>query len=105
MVAEPKVVHVEPDSELGRLLEEASERPVRLELGEKVFRVEREPRSDTPAADRPPSIWDGYDPEAARASTLAAAGSWQGLVDGEELKAYIRERRSTQTPGSPVLRL
>jgi len=95
MVAEPKFVHIEPDSELARLLEEAGERPVRLALGEKVFRVEREPWVGSPDAARPPSIWDGYDPEAARASTLAAAGGWRGLVDGEELKAYIRERRKT----------
>lgn len=96
MVAETKVIRVEPDRALARLIEEAAGRPVRLELGDAVFRLEREARVE-PSAEAPAgSIWEGYDPEAARAGTLAVAGSWRGLVDGEALKAYIRERRKTK---------
>jgi len=46
--------------------------------------------------DAAPGIWEGYDPERARESILAASGSWQGIVDAEAFKAYIRERRRTK---------
>jgi hypothetical protein len=96
MVAKATTIRVDPDSELARIVEQAAERPIRLRLGDAVFRLEREDRPDRPDADPSTSVWDGYDPEAARAGILAAAGGWRGLVDGEELKAYIRERRKTK---------
>lgn len=89
MASEPKTIEVEPDSELDRLLDEAARAPLRLVRGEERFRLDRE--TEPPTDD----IWAGYDPEVARQSTLAAAGSWKD-IDAEAFKAYIRERRRTK---------
>lgn len=88
MVSEPRTIDIEPGSELDRLLDEAAARPLRLVRGDERFRLESEPAGN--------DIWAGYDPEKARQGILAAAGSWQNLVDADAFKAYIRERRKTK---------
>ena len=93
MASEPKTIEVEPGSELDRLLDEADEAPLRLVRNGVRYRLDRETED----------IWAGYDPELARESTLAAAGAWKGIVDGEACKAYIRERRRTKN--RPSVRL
>lgn len=86
MASEPKTIEVEPGGELDRLLDEATDAPLRLVRGDKRFRVVREPDD----------IWRGYDAERAIEGIRQAAGAWKGLVDAEEFKAYIRERRRTK---------
>jgi len=93
-------IHIPEDSELAGLLRESalSGRPIDVEIGGEIYTftfVE-----EVSGAKRPP------DPERVRrsiAGTLAAAGSWKGLVDTEELKADIRERRRTANRPSPEL--
>ena len=93
-----KTIHVEPGSELDRALEEADGTPIELEKGGVRYRVIRLPE---PIAED--DIWAGYDPERALAELRAAAGGWQGLVDAEAFKAYIRERRRTANRPSVTL--
>jgi len=117
MVAEPTMaaieVDVEPESDLARALTAAPGRPVVLRLAGARFRVAPEgedvaagvpapipDHGETPMAD-PDDIWAGYDPELARQSTLAAAGSWKH-VDTEALKADIYARRKRPSTRPPV---
>ena len=86
MLREPKTIAVEPGSEIADLLDEAAETPLLLVNNGLRFRLDRDEED----------IWAGYDPERARQSTLAGAGSWKGIVDAEAFKAYIRERRRTK---------
>jgi hypothetical protein len=83
-----KTIHVEPGSELARLLDEATEAPVVLERNGDRFRVERE-------VARADDVWADYDPQRALEAIMKAAGGWEGLIDAEEFKEYIRERRRT----------
>ncbi len=91
----PKTIHVEPGSELDRLLQEAAETTVELEQRGMRYRITRV--RDTGGG---PSlqladehdIWAGYDPEKARAGMRAAAGSWRD-IDTEALKADLYRAR------------
>lgn len=122
MASEPKTIEVEPGGELDRLLDEARRTPLRLVRGGDSFRVLREgeleepvdsplsPEHGTPAiadvresvaarsrrGDEHDDIWANYDPEVAIEGIRKAAGTWQGLVDAEAFKAYVRERRRTK---------
>jgi len=81
-----KIIEVEPDGELARLLDEADGGEIQLVRDGVRYRLARE-RDD---------IWAGYDLEKSLAGIRKAAGSWKGLIDAEEFKAYIRERRRTK---------
>jgi hypothetical protein len=87
-----RTIHVEPGSELDRLLEQVEEEPVEIERGGRRFRVTlREIRSeelDTGTSD----LWEGYNPETAMAGILAAAGAWSD-IDAEALKKMLRQAR------------
>ncbi len=83
---------VNPDSETARLVKEAasSRMPVRVDTGEAVYRLNVDEES--------PEQLHLPTPEEAAASVAAirqVAGTWKDLVDADELKAYIRERRKT----------
>jgi hypothetical protein len=89
LVHTSKPIHVDPGSDLDRYLDDAAEAPVMLERDGQLYRltlVERATDDD---------LWSSYDPERALAGIRAAAGGWQGLVDAEEFKRYIYERRRT----------
>ena len=98
MMHKPKTIHVEPGSELERVLDEANETPVELEQRGVRYRLTRVPRP-VEAED----IWADYDPQRALAQLQAAAGGWRGLVDAEAFKAYIHERRRTANRPSVTL--
>lgn len=85
-----KTIKVEPGSELDRLLTEANTSEVVLEKDGVRYRLvcQAMPVEQD-------DIWAGYDPERALANLRAAAGGWQGLVDAEDFKRYIAERRRT----------
>jgi hypothetical protein len=93
-------IHIPEDSELAGLLRESalSGRPINMEIGGEIYTftfVE-----EVPSINRPP------DPERVKrsiAGTLAAAGSWKGLVDAEELKTYLRESRRAANRPAPEL--
>lgn len=92
MAEENNPIHVSADSELGVLIRRSmtSGEPIRIETAGRVYNVSI--KEDTGVTKQRPT------PEQvarARASILAAAGSWKGNVDAEEFKKYIRERRRT----------
>jgi hypothetical protein len=89
MVHASKPIHVDPGSELDRYLDDAADAPVTLERGGKLYQLTLVGRT------RDDDLWSNYDPERALSGIRAAAGGWQGLVDAEELKRYIAERRRT----------
>ncbi len=86
MASTPKVVHVEPGSELDRALDDADENAIQIERDGVRYRLERV--VDRTATD----IWDGYDPDIARAGMRAAAGTWSD-IDVEHLKAELYRAR------------
>ncbi len=94
----PRTIHVEPGSEFDRLLGDATETPVEFENRGIRYRVSRVATSA-----EPDDIWAGYDPGQALKSLQVAAGGWSGLVDAEDFKAYIAERR--QTANRPSVKL
>ena len=90
---------VEPDSELGRLLTDAARTGTQLTVivGNTPYDVNVNERATSTMQDDP----DSSTPDAERvaqsiAGIRAAAGGWKGLIDGEDFKAYIRERRLTK---------
>lgn len=88
---------VNPESETVRLVREAasSGAPVRVDTGEAVYHLNADEES--------PDRLYLPTPEEAAASVAAikqVAGAWKELVDADELKAYIRERRKTANPPS-----
>lgn len=99
MASEPKTIEVEPGGELDRLLDEATDAPLRLVRGEERFRVVREPESRTD----PTATGSAVDDRRPSAEQVArsiegireAAGAWAGIVDAEAFKAYVRQRRRT----------
>jgi hypothetical protein len=93
MASDPQTIEVTPESDLGSVLDAAEAGPIRLVRNGVRFHLAREGED----------IWADYDPEEARAGILAAAGGWKGLIDAEEFKAYIRERRRTKN--RPSVRL
>ncbi len=105
MIHTPKTIHVEPGSELDRLLHELDDAPVELEQHGVRYRLIRlaETSIDRPLqlADEQ-DIWAGYDPENVRASMHAAAGSWHD-VDTEALKAdlYRAREEGSRPPERP----
>ena len=92
MTNESEVIHVDPGSELDRLLDEADDGPVILKRRGRRYRLVSE---SLKIAD-PDNIWADYDPEKALAATRAAAGKWKD-VDGEALKEFIYRAREEGT--------
>ncbi|MCA1666891.1 MAG: hypothetical protein LC793_05710 [Thermomicrobia bacterium] len=80
MLRELETIHVEPNSELDHLLDEAREAPVILVRNGVRYRLSIE---DDP--------WANYDPEAVRAAVGAIAGNITP-EEGERLKAAYRPR-------------
>jgi hypothetical protein len=89
MATERKPVQVNPESELGRVLKRAAVvgEPVLVDTGDEFFELDVHPAA---AAKTAPSA-----EQVARsiAGIRRAAGGWKGLVDADELTAYIYERR------------
>ncbi len=77
----PKAIHVEPGSEIVRLLDEMRGQAMVLVKDGVRYRVELAESDD---------IWAGYDPERVRAALRQTAGNWRE-IDTEALKAEIRE--------------
>ena len=86
MTKEPRTITIDPDSELGRALDEFDGSPIVLERNGMRFRVAREP--DDP--------WANYDPENVRAALRAVAGTLTP-DEGERLKELISRGREQGT--------
>jgi hypothetical protein len=90
MLTNPDRVHVKPDSELARLLDEIGDTPILLEKDGEFFRLVKEE-----------GIWAGYDPERARAALQKSAGALRD-VDREELLNDIHLARQQDSHGRPA---
>ena len=89
MVAEPKVIPVDPDSDLAKLVDQAENESVVLERNGRRFRIVREDAFDPFA---------NYDPERVLAAFEHAAGVFDGM-DVEWLKAELRAQRGQDFRG------
>jgi hypothetical protein len=92
MNAQSRDYTVASDGETARLIKAAaaSAEPIRVDTGEAVYRV----AADAEVAEDLP-VPSAEEVAASIAGIKAAAGSWVGLVDAEELKTYLRARRKT----------
>ena len=87
MTTERKYIHVDPESDLGHLLDEAGKASVFLEKNGVVYRLAPEVSSVDEK---------DYDPDAALAGMRAAGGSWAD-IDTERFKAFIYRAREEGT--------
>lgn len=88
MVSKP--IHVADDSELSRLLDEASDHPVRFKRKGIVYRLSVDEPEDE-------DVGFDYDPEAAREAVRATAGSWSD-VDEKVIDDLYEWRRLGSRP-------
>ncbi len=86
MAKEPRTITIDPDSELGRALDQAAGEPVLLLRNGARFRVTRDP--DDP--------WANYDPEKVRAGLREIAGTLSP-AEGERIKELIYRGREEGT--------
>jgi hypothetical protein len=86
MNAQPRDYKVSPDSETARLLREAAASPIRVDIGETVY------RGDASETKKP------YDPERMIQTIYATAGALKRAgVDGEQLERDIYEDRTQRS--------
>ncbi len=95
MAAEPRRIKVTPGSGLAELLAEARTEPVILDRAGDLYRLSPMNKEH----ERPSPEEVARSQEAIR----KAAGGWKGLIDAEEFKAYLYERR--HTANRPSVRL
>lgn len=86
MAKEPLTITIDPDSELGRALDDSADEPVILIRDGTRFRVTRE--SDDP--------WANYDPESVREGLREIAGILSP-EEGERMKELIYRGREEGT--------
>ena len=86
MAKEPLTIHLDPESELARILAAAEETPVVLDSNGVRFRVIR--------ADE--DLWADYDPEAVLEGLREIAGTLS-VEEGERMKALIYRGREEGT--------
>lgn len=89
---EPLTITIDPDSELGRALDESGDEPIVLVQGKNRFRVMRE--SGVPQTDDDP--WANYDPEKLREALYEIAGTISP-EEGERMKELIYRGREEGT--------
>lgn len=89
MAATIRVVVVEPDSELARLLDEQGDKPFILKRGDASWRVVLEDEDDE-------ELWADYDPEA----VLRALDETGGLWKDRDTQAMIAEVYAARERGS-----
>jgi len=86
MVTDSKLIHVDDETKLTAILDEAAAKVIRLERDGVVYRLVRE--------DADP--WAGYDPERVRAGLRRFAGSISA-EDAERMKAAVYRAREEGT--------
>jgi len=92
MANQQRVIHVKPDSELARVLDDARDAPLLLEMDGILYRL---------SSEREHTLHE-YNAEAALRGMADAAGSWSD-INPEEFKAFIyRSRRDGSRPNDTV---
>jgi hypothetical protein len=96
MANEPtKKIKVAPDSELGRLVDEARRHPVLLEKDGAVYSI-------SPHSSDPDDLWAGYDPKKVREAIIAYGGSWAELdADAMIDEIYASRKRGSRPANRP----
>lgn len=89
-VKEPRVIQVEPGSELADVVDEAESHPIILEKNGVRYHLTREDELADP--------WANYDPEAARAALHAVAGSWADIDTEKMIEDIYRWREEGSRP-------
>jgi hypothetical protein len=103
MVQRSKTIHVEPGSELDRVLQEAGDAPIELEqrgVRYRVIRVGSAVESRPIALADQGDIWAGYDPERVRHGLRGSSGALRG-VDRDQLGRDLAEQRAQDSHGRP----
>jgi hypothetical protein len=104
MAAVSRIIHIEPDSDIERLLRAAADEHADLATDDARYRVVRVDASarlaEVTLADER-DIWAAYDPERARAGLRHSAGALRG-VDRDELLADLAEQRGQDSRGRPA---
>lgn len=93
-MAERKVIHIEPESETGKLLRLVEVGPVSLEFEGKTFRIEREINEQK-------DFFAHYDPQKALESLRCLQGLFSG-IDVEAFKRETLENREQNSIGRPA---
>jgi len=97
MRLELKTIHLDATCDITRSIEETSERVFLLERNGIRYIVTRlnDENERTPPIHviDDSDIWEGYDPEALRATLAEVAGAWSD-IDTEELKAQLYRSRA-----------
>ncbi len=93
-MAERKVIHIEPESETGKLLRLVEAGPVSLEFEGKTFRIERERHGKK-------DIFADYDPQKALESLRSLQGLFSGM-DVDEFMREMKEQREQDSVGRPA---
>lgn len=89
---EPLTITIDPDSDLGRALDESGDEPVVLLQGTNRFRVVREGAESRTDDD----LWANYDPEKLRQALHEIAGTISP-EEGERMKELIYRGREEGT--------
>ncbi len=93
-MAERKVIHIEPDSETGKLLQLVENEPVSLESKGVRYRIEREQVGKE-------DIFANYDPAKALEGLRKGIGMFEGM-DIEEFMREIKAQREQDSIGRPA---
>ena len=96
MLAQLIEIEIDPDSESGKLLALARNRPLRLVIGDKSYRIYHEPTLDDESENHDAQ----RDNERSAAAWRASFGILKG-IDVEAFKAEMKEQRGQDTPGRP----
>jgi hypothetical protein len=92
MSVQPRRIHVEPNTEVARLLEEARSGPVLLEKEGVLYRLSEADEAD---------IWAAYDPKAVKRALDESAGAFSGM-DTDKLKRDLLAQREQDSRGRPA---
>jgi hypothetical protein len=93
MMAERKVIQVEPAGETARLLKLVGEEPITIESDGVRYRIEREEQER--------ATIENYDPARALASLRKGIGMFKDL-DIDEFNRELREQRGQDSVGRPA---
>ncbi len=98
MVHESEIIHVDPGTDLDRLLEDVGSSAIVLERRGVRYRLQRESLAIADEND----IWANYDPERARAAIRKAAGAWSDLdTDAMKESIYRARDEGSRPPDRP----
>ena len=96
MVAEPRTIVVDPESELGHAIDDADGAPILLQRGADRFRLVRVAADRNQDEEERETVWASYDPD----RLLAALEQVQGVFtpeEGDRLKELVYRAREEGT--------